>query len=220
MTSETSTLSGWKQQLNNVGVQRSVATAKLANYRDELTHVETYLSNLQQVKDLFMEAARKSQDQVSGTISHIVTTALHTVFDASLEFKVAFVERRGGTEADLLLFKNGKDVDPLGNSGLSIANVIAIALRAAFIILNGKVDRFMLLDEPTAAVMVSKQRLVGEMLQVLCKKFKFKILLTTHSVRLAECADTGYFVSMNSKGVATAKLLDYPGQIRDFMEEE
>ena len=195
-------------------VKRDLATAE---FRLEVT--EIVRRTLEEALDFFTTAANTAQQKVSGVISTVVTSALHIVHGTEYRFDVRFVKRRNSTEADLVLVKNGHDVDPLGNSGLGVANIIAIALRAAFIIMEGKREKFLALDEPTAALRVGRQALAGEVLLGLCQKLGFQILLTTHSPELAECGDVAYYVSMNGAGVSSVRLIEDKSEIRGLMEE-
>lgn len=218
MTLEISTLTNWQKQLAELEVVKKIATKEKADLDAKISMLGKHAVMLDRASVVFKTAASVAQQKVSGTIANIVTSALHIVFGTDYQFKINFVERRNTIEADLMLDKQGHEVDPTGNSGLGVANIIAIALRAAFIMIDGKTSKFMSLDEPTAALMLSKQRLAGEVIQVLCKKLGFQILLTTHSPELGECADRVYFVSMNNKGISKVKLLDDPGDVRKHME--
>ncbi len=214
-----SSLTNWQKQQDKAEAKVAVLEGFILETQEQIADSHRRMVLSTKARDLFVKAAGEAQEQISTTIASIVTTALHIVFDQTYEFAVKFVVRRGSTEADLLLMKNGKEVDPLGNSGLGVANIIAIALRAAFIVLRGDVKKFMSLDEPTAALMVSKQVLAGDVLKTLCEKLGFRIVLTTHSPELACCADRVYLIGMDSKGISSAKVVESHDEIRSSMED-
>jgi DNA repair exonuclease SbcCD ATPase subunit len=207
-----------RKQLNEKIIRKKVAEEATTRAKKDLEWTIARIALLTEAQELFLTAATETQSLVTGIISNVITSAITEVFGAGYEFKVEFVVRRNSTEADLLLIKNGHEVDPLGNSGLGVANIIAIAMRAAFIILDGKSERFLVLDEPTASLMVAKQHLAGEVMKTLCTEFGFQILCTTHSIELGECADKAYFVSMNTKGESKVILLDSPEDIKNYLE--
>ena len=213
------TLRDFGELLNEALARKKQVVTGLLRTEEDLIFCGERLQLQKEALDFFTKTANAAQEQVAGVISTIVTSALHIVNGTEYEFKVRFVRRRNSTEADLVLFKNGHEVDPLGNSGLGVADIIAISLRAGFIIMEGKRDKFLSLDEPTAALRVGRQVLAGEMLQGLCRELGFQILLTTHSVELAECADRAFHVTMNSKGEAVARLIENKDEIRALMEE-
>ena len=215
---KTNSLKDWNELLSKAKARRSLARTDLAAAEAGLVIAERAVSCRKAALDLFTRAANVAQEKVSGVIAQVVTSALHVVHGPEYTFMVKFVTRRNSTEADLLLSKNGHLVDPLGNSGLGVANIIAIALRAAFIVMEGKRERFMALDEPTAALMVGKQALAGEVLQGLCQKLGFQIFLTTHSVELAEYGDRVYYNSMDTKGISSVRLIEDKDEIRTLLE--
>lgn len=214
------TLKNFKSLLAEATAEKGRVEKSLRLVDDRLEAL-TKLQRLQSsALEFFTRMANAAQNQVAGVISEVVTSAVQIVNGPEYEFKVKFVMRRNSTEADLILVKNGHEVDPLGNSGLGVANIIAIALRAGFIVMEGRRDRFLALDEPTAALRVGRQTAAGEMLQGLCQRLGFQILLTTHSVELAEMVDRAYHVSMSQEGEARARLIEDKREIRNLMEEE
>lgn len=215
-----STLNDFEQLLNDASSQVTSKERELIHTDQLLAAEEGTLVIRKEALDIIVKTANKAQQQVSGIIAAIVTSALHITHGTSYEFDVKFVTRRNSTEADLVLMKKGHVVDPLGNSGLGVANIIAIALRAGFIIMENKTEKFMALDEPTAALAGWRQPLAGEMLLGLCQKLGFQILLTTHSMPLAECADRAYFISMDSSDIASARLIENKEEIRVLMGTE
>lgn len=212
------TLTDLRSLLNKADSRRQLIESDLVKAGRDLEQAEARHAARKEALAFFTKCANAAQEKVSGIIATVVTSALHIVHGPEYEFQVKFVIRRNSTEADLVLMKKGHEVDPLGNSGLGVANIIAISLRAAFIVMEGKRERILLLDEPTAALRVGKQHLAGKMLQGLCSKLGFQILLPTHSVELAECADKVYFVDMNKDGISSARLVENRDEIRSLME--
>jgi DNA repair exonuclease SbcCD ATPase subunit len=210
MSSEPSSLKSWKQSLDKAIHLREIAQSEVEKFKKEEEAASKRADQGSKLISIFTLAANQAQQQVSVTIENIVTSALVAVFGAGYSFRIKFVQRRNSTEADMVMVKGENEVDPLDNSGLGPANLIAIALRAAFIALDGKVARFMSLDEPTAALMVKKQVLAGGVLRTLCDKLGFQILLTTHSPELAGCGDVVYYVEQNKNGRSKITRLASP----------
>jgi DNA repair exonuclease SbcCD ATPase subunit len=218
MISGIDSLTNWQTQLDRLITVRDLSEKEVEKLTIQVRDEEESLVAAGKLRNIFITAANKAQQEVSGAIETVVTTALQAVFGIGYQFRINFVNRRGSTEADMVMVKGVNEVDPLDNSGLGAANIIAVALRAAFIALDGTTARFMSLDEPTAALMVKKQALAGGVLRTLCDKLGFQILLTTHSAELAECADVVYYVEQNKKGEAVVKRLERPELAREVIE--
>lgn len=213
-----SMLKSWRELLNKAEVNRDKVKADLSSTIQHIERNKQLLEARREALAIITEAAKSAQEQVSGVLESVVTSALQIVNGPEYEFKINFVVRRNSTEADMVLLKRGHEVDPLGNSGLGVANIIAIALRAAFILLEQRFDRVLVLDEPTAALMIAKQALAGEVLQKMCKELGFQIILTTHSTELAECGDKIYHVFMDNKGISKAREVTDRSEIKVLME--
>ena len=213
-----SSLLNWKKLHGEAESRIALVKRDRTRATDSLSKAEDMLIIRKGALDFFTTAANTAQKKVAGVISSVVTNGLRIVHGPEYEFQVKFVTRRNSTEADLVLLKNEHEVDPLGNSGLGVANIIAITTRAAFILMDGTKSRFMLLDEPTAALAVGRQKLAGSVLQTLCRRMGFQIMLTTHSAELAECGNVVYHVSMNSKGESSVRLIEDKSEIRTLME--
>ena len=217
MNSNQISLHSWTLLLDKVELLKQIAEKNVAVKEKELTAHASKLGTSQKVLNIFVTAANMAQEEVSGAIETVVSSALQAVFGPDYKFRINFVQRRSSTEADMVLVKGENEVDPLDSSGLGAANVVAVALRAAFIALDGTVARFMSLDEPTAALMLKKQALAGGVLRSLCDKLNFQILLTTHSIELAECADSVYYVEQGNGGRAKVKRIEIDS-VREVLE--
>ena len=160
--------------------------------------------NLLKVQTLFQKAAEMTQKQLEFHISGLVSTALAAVWDDPYEFKVEFIQRRGKTEADLWLLRNGSKIKPLDASGGGVVDILSIALRMAFWSLTKETRPFLILDEPFKHLSGNLQSKAAAMLRMISKKLKLQILMISHVEKLVANADRVFYARLqNGKTLMT-----------------
>jgi DNA repair exonuclease SbcCD ATPase subunit len=145
--------------------------------------------NLLKVRTLFQKASEMTQKQLEFHISGLVSTALAAVWDDPYEFKVEFVQRRGKTEADLWLIRNGSKIKPIDASGGGVVDILSIALRMAFWSLTKENRPLLILDEPFKHLSNDLQDKAANMLKLISTKLKLQILMISHISKLVKNAD-------------------------------
>lgn len=131
---------------------------------------------------LLQLAAATVQQRVHEKISKLVTRCLKAVFsEDNYEFKIKFEQKRGKTEASLLLLKNGIEEDPLEEDAGGVLDVTAFALRISCLLLQTpKKRRLLVLDEPFRYVSIEYKPRVRELLKALVKELNLQIIMVTH----------------------------------------
>lgn len=142
---------------------------------------------------MVQEASSRTQKKIEYHIGHVVTLALQAVFTEAYEFKLKFEKRRKGTECDLWLLKDGKQCDPLIQSGGGVCDVISFALRIALLTIaaerNG-VRKVLVLDEPFRNLHGrEKQRHVSEIVSLLSKERGIQIIMVSDVAEINHAAD-------------------------------
>jgi len=154
--------------------------------------------NLLKVQVLFQKAAEMTQKQLEFHISGLVSTALAAVWDDPYEFKVEFIQRRGKTEADLWLIRNGSKIKPLDASGGGVVDILSIALRMAFWSLTKETRPLLILDEPFKHLSNNLQSKASAMLRMISKKLKLQILMISHIEELVANADRVFWARLQN----------------------
>ena len=161
-------------------------TAK-KNYRDEgISHgcSKIYLSSLEEARVIAQTVAQTVQQQAHNKISNVVTKCLQTVFNGKdrYSFKINFERKRGRTEADLILIKNGHEIsDPLTGDSGGVVDIAAFALRISCLILSKPtLRRVVLLDEPFKYIDIDNRENAKILLETLSKDLGIQFIMVTH----------------------------------------
>lgn len=139
-------------------------------------------------RELVIQVAEKTQLNIGKRIADLVTLALAAVFDDPYEFQIDFVQRRGGTEADLSFVRNGNQLDPMTASGGGAIDIASFALRLAVWTL-GKSRPLFILDEPFRNLSLDLQGKAGLMLRELSRKLGIQVIMVSHNPEIISGAD-------------------------------
>lgn len=157
----------------------------LASKQDE---AETRASNAVLAKELVIRVAEQTQVNIGKRIADLVTLALAAVFEDPYDFQVEFVQRRGGTEADLFFVRNQNQLDPMTASGGGAIDIASFALRLAVWTLN-KTHPLFILDEPFRNLSLDLQGKAGLMLQKLAHNLGIQVIMVSHNPEIIRGAD-------------------------------
>ena len=144
--------------------------------------------NIEKAQVLIQITAKETQEKLKFHIQDIVNTALDTCFPGEYDFIVDFQLKRGRTEAELYLLKEGERIDPMDASGGGVVDIIAFALRLAAWSLS-RTDNVIILDEPFKFLSVNLRPLAGEILKKLSEKLKIQMIMVTHDEEMVSIAD-------------------------------
>ena len=138
-------------------------------------------------RTVVQSAASAAQQAASGSVAAVVTTCLRAVFgDAAYGFRIEMAEKRGRTEAELYLTRDGADFDPLSAAGGGVVSVVAFALRLADVVLGRPAKRRLIVaDEPFANLSRGYAAAVAALLERLAAELDLQIVLVTHTPALA-----------------------------------
>lgn len=133
---------------------------------------------------LIQGVAAATQDQLRVRLEGITQTALDVVFPGTYIFKVEFTPRRGRTEVDMWLDKDGTRMDPLDSNGGGVVDVISLALRICCLTLSTNA-RVLLLDEPFKFIRGKARQRLGDMLKAISRRLGIQVIM------VADVSDTG-----------------------------
>lgn len=182
--------------------QRAQVAADVQAGRNAVAALDADLHCAEEARAVIQTVAQQTQRQLEYHVSEIVSLALAAVFDRPYALRLAFVERRNKTEADLLFERDGEQFRPVDASGGGAVDVAALALRVAMWTLRRPRSRATLvLDEPLRFLSRDLMPKAAAMLAEVSQRLGLQIIMVSHSQELIEGADRYFTVEMH-KGVS------------------
>lgn len=179
----------WKGQQLAAWKNRNEADAKVLRLQDRKKAVEELTLVVQ-------KAARDTQDQLRVRIEDVVQTSLDAVFPNTYTFKTEFVARRGRTELDMWLDKDGARMDPLDSNGGGVVDVISLALRVCCLTMS-KFDRVLLLDEPFPRIRGTARQRLGEVLTLISHRLGIQVIMVADVAGTSIVPDREFRVTLD-----------------------
>lgn len=162
--------------------------------------------NLEKSLEISKKVGLSTQQELEFHISNIVTAALSAVFpNDPYTFKILFGERRGKTECDLFLERNGELLEPLSASGGGVVDIVSLALRIASLSLkSGNIQPVLFLDEPFKHLSIDLQERAEEMIHELSHRIGIQVIYNSHTISAGMFADQVFSVKLkNGKSIVT-----------------
>lgn len=170
--------------VNRLKGERATAKRNCKIEQEELIKTEQHLADATEAQEAAQIVAQAIQQQAHTRIAGVVTKCLQTVFTGpdTYAFKINFERKRGRTEAELLLLKNGHEIkDPLNADSGGVVDVAAFALRLACLVLaKPKLRKVVILDEPFKFVSREYRENVRLLLEKLAEDFGIQFIMVTH----------------------------------------
>jgi DNA repair ATPase RecN len=185
-------------RLEKAKARRELAQAKLAADQKELEATQRRKGKVEQAQALLQTTAKRTQGQLKFHVQALVQNALDAVFPATYIFKVEFELRRGQTEMDIWLDKDGEQISPMDAAGGGVVDVITFALRVVAWSLS-RSSPVLVLDEPFKWVSAGLRPVCGEILRGIADKLGLQIIMVTHDPELVEQADRIFVVDQVSR---------------------
>lgn len=157
------------------------------------------MNTLDLTQALVQKVAQETQSQLKYHLEDIVNALLKTCFDESFAFTIDFELKRGRTEANLLLLKDGFEVAPKGG----IADIISLGMRVATWSI-GNTRNVLCLDESLKWLSADLQPMAAQTLSEITKKLGLQVILVTHLPSIIERGDNIYKITQqNGRSIAT-----------------
>lgn len=156
---------------------------RLEQERQAFRLAQRSLKDAEHIRAKVQVVAQAIQQQAHTRIAGVVTTCLRTVFgENSYEFRIKFVQKRGKTEALLILMRDGQEIaDPINEDSGGVVQIAAFALRLACLVLaRPRLRRLLVLDEPFPHVSALYRPAVRQMLKQLSQDFDVQFVIVTH----------------------------------------
>ena len=173
------------------------------NKKSQLLNLEGTLKNLRAGQAVVQEVAERTQQELEYSISQLITECLQSVFDENIEMKVQFTQRRGNTEADLLLKgENGTLYRPKDSDGAGVVDIMAFGLRMVLYTLkqsetNTHLRPLFIMDEPFKKVNDPTRTMhvkTAEMIKSIVDELGIQLILVTLLPEMEAVADNVQYV--------------------------
>lgn len=156
-------------------------------YKEEKRLLKSAESNTGIIEDaqvISQNIAQMVQMQAHQRIEGVVSKCLEAVFGDEYGFKIQFERKRGRTEANLMLLKDGHEIEDVLNADSGgVIDVAALALRLACIVLaKPALKRIIIMDEPFRNLDLKNREKVRMLLEELAKDFKVQFIIVTHEI--------------------------------------
>ncbi len=174
------TLQSYRLRLTQMLSEYRHAQQTVADEEERLVVAHREQLEAEEAQGILQEVAEAVQHAAHAKIAGVVARCLKAVFgDNAYTFSIRFEQKRGTTEAVLVLSRDGYEIDPTEAAGGGVLDVVAFALRLIRITLTGQ-RRLLVLDEPFKYVSANYREAVRELLLKLTTEMKFQIVLVTH----------------------------------------
>ncbi len=156
-------------------------------YKEEKKNLKQEKKELDHTKEaqiITQHIAQTIQQQAHKRIEGVVGKCLEAVFGDEYGFKIRFERKRGKTEAQLLLLKQGHEIEDVLNSDSGgVVDVASFALRLSNIVLaKPRLRRIIIMDEPFRNLDMQNRERVRILLEELAKDFKVQFIIVTHEI--------------------------------------
>ena len=144
-----------------------------------------------EVLKLLQGVSASTWNNTKTLVESIVTRALQAIFfDKSYKFVLNQEIKRNVPSVSFAVSDEGMELDIVDEIGGGIADVVALVLRLAFVVLyRPQVRPFLVLDEPLRHLSVSYQPHAAKFLKQVCQELGVSLLVVTHQKELASEAD-------------------------------
>ncbi|KKN83889.1 hypothetical protein LCGC14_0295420 [marine sediment metagenome] len=151
------------------------------------------LTQAQQVLQLLEETWRGRYETALAAIG---SQGLNAVFiEDEYELLLESTMRRGVSNLDIILVKNGERVRIKGGSGGSVVQVLSYLLRHLMTTSHHPaLRRLEALDEPFSMVAAEQRPALCSMVQEITQRLDFQLLFSSHEDELLDAADVAYLV--------------------------
>ena len=178
--------------------QKNLLKEQLKTAKQNIKSLKSEMKVTEKAQAIIQLVAKQTQSELTIQISNIITLALNSIFDDPYKFQIEFVEKRGKTEADIYLTREGNRVDPMFAAGGGVVDVASFALRIALWSLK-KANNTIILDEPFKFLSRDLQPKASKMMKELSYKLGIQFIIVTHDKALIEEADKVFSASIINK---------------------
>lgn len=188
--------------------ERDVYLKQKKELRDFCRLEELEIEKLEKVVILLKKTSEYAREQTKKQIERLVTNCLRFVFENDVSFEIEFRDTKTNL-ADFYVVDKYEDylikTDPETSRGGGIVDIVALALRIAFIQTGQPISEGpIILDEPAKHVSNEYIDKVSDFIKKLSENFHRQVIMVTHSQNLSAIGDRAFRVEkINSSSEVT-----------------
>jgi len=172
-----------RKQVNQQLGKYNAAKDQVKKESQQLEKAKLHLTHVEQAQDIAQKVSQEIQQKAHNQIAAVVSRCLKTVFfDKDYGFKIRFERKRGRTDANLILIKDGHEIStPLEADSGGVLDIASFALRLSSLMLSKpKLRRFLAMDEPFKNLSPKYQEPARLLIERLSSDFNFQFLQVTY----------------------------------------
>ena len=177
-----------EEKLNIIKIKKQSTEELLNTRKQRLEEIKTETETLLKSQSVLQEVAKEVQSKLSVKIDSIVNLGLATCFGDEYKFELRYVSARGKTEVEFVLLQNGKEIDPMGQCGGGLTDILVFCLRVAVFNIS-RVDNIMIFDEPMKFLSKGFREKAAELIHTLSEKLNIQFIEVTHIESFMENSD-------------------------------
>ena len=174
------------ERIDQFAYEYQKAVDQVEEEQNQLVKFERKLQRVMEAHQLIQDVAQTIQQECHSKIATVVTRCLEAVFEEdAYQFTMRFEQKRGRTEAELLLTRNGMEIDPMTAAGGGIVDVTAFALRlVSLILMRPTLRRVFVADEPFRFLSKTYRPRVRQLIETLADEMDIQFIMVTHDPML------------------------------------
>src|SRR5574343_614176 len=172
-------------------VEMKILKKEILSLDADIQNINKEILCAEKARIILQKVAKDLQSEVEVKIGNLVTSALTAIFDESYKFRISFVEKRGRTECELRLQKNGMELDILDSCGGGVADVVSFALRIANRVLSGN-SLLLIFDEPFKNINDESRSLhekIALFIHKISRQLRMQMIVVTMIQEIIDIAD-------------------------------
>jgi len=176
-------LLNFRDKVNSIKAEKKVLSSQLDTKVKELEAIKIFSTDSLEARAVIQSVAEKTQQHMIGYFENLITPLIQNIWQDDRRFCLRFVQKRGGTECEAFILKDGNEASIFGSSGGGLANIISIGCRLAFLVLERKTRKLMILDEPFSALNSSEyQQRISDTLKEISTRMGIQFLIVTDQI--------------------------------------
>ena len=188
------------EKLNKLKVKKESVSEMLNMRIKRQEEIKQEIETLLKSQTILQEVAKEVQSQLAIKIDSIVNLGLATCFGNEYTFELKYISARGKTEVDFQLLSNGKPIDPMGQCGGGLVDLLCFCLRVAVYNIS-KTNNVIVFDEPFRFISKGLREKTAELLHTLSERLGLQFIEVTHIEEFMEQSDQKLIVK-KVKGVS------------------
>lgn len=168
-----------RKKMNALMSEYSLITQSLKQEKEALKLAKQREKHILEAQKIVQQVAESVQATAHKQIASVVSKCLQLVYGSKHGFKINFEQKRGRTEANIVIVHDGHELDPMTENAGGVVDVAAFGAQLTNLMLARPGRRkFLCLDEPFRNLHGKKYRAkIRDMLDKISKEMGVQMLI-------------------------------------------